>query len=200
MIRSLSKAALLVALACTPLMHAQNNPSQTPSVDFGRSTVQLNPAFVNAIQSFGAVITDLQGNPLQNNTITFKAVAGAIDLTTSAGEVEHTGGMLISVAGLVFRLQNVTLDTSNPNAPVITAAFIINDHFAGRQPLFNVQPPAGFVLPLAPQAGVLQVNGLVLTLAPAAATTLNNLFGAPILSPGLSIGTGNAYVVFAAAN
>jgi hypothetical protein len=200
MIRSLSKAALLVALSCTPLMHAQNNPSQTPSVDFGRSTVQLNSAFVNTLTSLGAVVTDLHGNPMQNNSFTLNAVAGAIDLTTSAGEIEHAGGLLISVAGTTLRIQNFTLDTSNPTAPVLSAAFIINDHFAGRTQLFNVQPPAGFSLPLVPQAGVLQVNGLSLTLNAAAATLLNNLFGAPVLSPGLPIGTGNVYVVLAAAN
>src|SRR5258705_9218521 len=99
--RSLSKAIVVFALACTPsLMHAQS-PSQTPSVDFGRTTVQLNSEFVNSIQVLGAVLTDLHNNPLQNNSFTVRATAGAIDLTTSAGEVEHTGGLLVNAAGSI---------------------------------------------------------------------------------------------------
>src|SRR5271168_410636 len=197
--RSLSKATLLLALACTPLVHAQT-PSQTPSVDFGRTTVQLSSGFVNSIQGLGAVITDLHNNPLQNNSFTFRAVAGALDLTTSAGEVEHSGGLLINAAGSTARIQNFTLDTSNPTGPVITAEFIFNDHFVSRMPLFNVQPPAGISLPFQLQSGVLQVNGLGLTLASATATALNTLFGAQVVQAGTNIGSANTYVVFSPSN
>ncbi len=197
--RSLSKAFLLLALACTPFVHAQT-PSQTPSVDFGRTTVQLSSSFVNSIQGLGAVITDLHNNPLQNNSFTFRAVAGALDLTTSAGEIEHSGGLAINAAGTPVRIQNFTLDTSNPTGPVITAAFIVNDHFVGRMALFNVQPPPGTSLPFQLQSGVLQVNGLALTLAPATATALNTLFGGQVVQAGSNIGTANMYVVFSPSN
>lgn len=197
--RSLSTAVILLALACTPVVQAQT-PSQTPSVDFGRTTVQLGSSFLNSIQGLGAVITDLRGNPLQNNAFTIRAVAGAFDLTNAAGEVEHTGGLLINAAGTVLRIQNLTLDTSNPSGPVITAEFIVSDHFVSRMALFNVQPPAGFSLPLQLQAGVLQVNGLVLTLAPATATALNTVFQAQVVQAGTNIGTANIYVVFSPSN
>jgi hypothetical protein len=197
--RSLSKAFLLLALACTPFVQAQT-PSQTPSVDFGRITVQLGPSFINSLQGLGAVITDLHNNPLQNNTFTFRAVAGAVDLTTSSGEVEHTGGLLINAAGTIMRIQNFTLDTTNPTSPVVTAEFIVNDHFVSRMALFNVQPPAGLSLPFQLQSGVLQVNGLVLTLAPATATAINTVLGGQFIQAGTSIGTANTYVVFSPSN
>jgi hypothetical protein len=196
----LSKTSLAMALACTaPIVLAQT-PSQTPSVDYGRTTVQLSSGFVDSLQGLGAVIADLHNNPLQNNAFTVRATAGAVDLTTSAGEIEHTGGLLVNAAGAIIRIQNFTIDTSNPTAPVITAEFIINDHFSSRIPLFNIQPPAGFSLPLQLTAGVLQENGLILTLAPATASALNVLFGAQVISAGINIGTANAYVVFAAQN
>ncbi len=196
----LSKASLAMALACTaPIVLAQT-PSQTPSVDYGRTTVQLNSGFVGSLQSLGAVVTDLQGNALQNNSVTVLATGGAVDLTTSAGDIEHTGGLRINVAGAVIRIQNFIIDTSNPTAPVITADFVANDHFTARIPLFNFQPPAGFSLPLHLTAGVLQENGLILTLAPATAATLNALFGAQVIPAGITIGTANVYVVFAAQN
>jgi hypothetical protein len=198
--RSLSKATLLFALACTPsLVHAQS-PSQTPSVDFGRTTVQLSSSFVNSIQGLGAVITDLHNNALQDNSFTVRATGGAVDLTTSAGEVQHTGGLLVNAAGTIIRIQNLTLDTSNPTSLVITAEYIVNDHFAARIPLFNVQPPAGLGLPFQLQAGVLQVNGLILSLAPATASTLNTIFGGQVVQAGTAIGTANTYVVFSPTN
>jgi hypothetical protein len=198
--RSLSKVVLLLALACMPLIVCAQTPSQTPSVDFGRTTVQLGSSFINSIQGLGAVITDLHNNPLQNNAITFRATAGALDLTTSAGEVEHTGGLLINAAGTILRIQNLTLDTSNPTAPIVTAEFIVNDHFVSRMALFNLQPPAGLTLPLQLQAGVLQINGLGLTLASATASAINTVLGGQYLQPGTPIGTANAYVVFSPVN
>ena len=198
--RFLSKATLLFALACTPsLVHAQS-PSQTPSVDFGRTTVQLSSSFLSSIEGLGAVITDLKNNPLQNNSFTVRATGGALDLTTSAGEIEHTGGLLVNAAGTIIRIQNFTLDTSNPTNIVITAEYIVNDHFASRIALFSVQPPAGLAPPFQLQSGVLQVNGLVLSLAPAAASTLNAIFGGPFVQAGTNIGTANAYVVFSPSN
>jgi len=198
--RSLSKATLLFALACTPtLVHAQS-PSQTPSVDFGRTTVQLGSSFVNSIAGLGAVITDLHNHALQDNSFTLRATGGAVDLTTSAGEVQHSGGLLVNAAGTIIRIQNFTLDTSNPTNLVITADYIVNDHFASRIALFNVQPPPNMGLPLAVQAGVLQVNGLILTLAPATASTLNTLFGGQVVQAGTNIGTANVYVVLSPNN
>ena len=197
---SLSKATLLFALACMPsLGHAQST-SQTPSVDFGRTTVQLGSSFLNSIQGLGAVITDLHNHALQDNSFTVRATGGAIDLTTSAGEVQHTGGFLVNAAGTIIRIQNFTFDTSNPTSLVITADFIVNDHFASRIALFNVQPPPTLTLPLQVQSGVLQVNGLVLTLAPATVSTLNAMFGGPVVQAGENIGTANVYVVFSPTN
>jgi hypothetical protein len=197
--RSLSKATLFLALACAPsIVLAQT--SQTPSVDFGRTTVQLSSSFVNSIQGLGAVITDLNNNALQNNAFTVRATGGALDLTTSAGEIEHRGGLLVNAAGTIIRIQNLTLDTSNPTNLLMTADFIVNDHFVSRLALFNVQPPAGFTLPLQTQSGVMQVNGLGLTLASATASAINTVMGGQYVAGGTPIGTANAYVVFSQTN
>jgi hypothetical protein len=198
--RSLSKAIFLLALACMPLLVHAQSPSQTPSVDFGRTTVQLSSSFVNSVQGLGAVITDLRNNPLQNNSFTVRATGGAFDLSTGAGEIQHTGGLLVNAAGSIIRIQNLTLDTSNPTNLVITADYVINDHFAARIALFNVQPPPGPTLPFQLQSGVLQVNGLVLTLAPATASTINALLGGQYVQAGSNIGSANVYLVFSPTN
>jgi hypothetical protein len=198
--RSLINATLILALACTPSIVLAQTSSQTPSVDFGRTTVQFGQSFINSVEGLGAVITDLHGNPLQNNAFTVRATGGALDLTSSAGEIEHTGGLLVNAAGTILRIQNFTIDTSNPTAPILTAAFIVNDHFVSRLALFNITPPAGFSLPLQPQSGVLQVNGLGLTLAPATASAINAVLGGQYLQAGTPIGTANLYAVFSPTN
>src|SRR5258705_9005735 len=146
--RSMSKAIFVFALACMPsLVHAQSQ-SQTPSVDFGRTTVQLSSTFVNAIQGLGAVITDLHNNPLQNNSFTVRATGGALDLTTSAGEVQHTGGLLVNAGGAVIRIQNLTIHTTNSTKLGFTADFVINDHFSFCISFFHLHTPPGLLLPL----------------------------------------------------
>jgi hypothetical protein len=198
--RFLSNAVVLFVLACAPSLLSAQTPSQTPSIDFGRTTIQLNPGFLNSVQALGASITDLHGNAIQNSSITFRATGGALDLTTSAGEVEHTGGLLINAAGTILRIQNLTFDSSNPAAPIVTAEFIVNDHFVARMALYNVQPPAGATLPLQPQNGVLQVNGLGLTLASATASAINAVLGGQYVQAGTPIGTANVYLVFSPVN
>jgi hypothetical protein len=198
--RFFSKAALVVALASIGTMVNAQTPSNTPSVQYGHTTVQLDPNFVNSLQGMGGVFTDTHGNPLQNNAFTLQAVAGVTDLSTAAGEVEHTGGVVINILGNIIRFQNLTIDVSDPYNPVMTAEYILNNHFVARIALFNIAPPPGFSLPFFPQSGALQVNGLILTLAPASATALDNLFGGPYLQAGASMGTANTYVMFSATN
>jgi hypothetical protein len=198
--RFFSKAALVVALASIGSMVNAQTPSNTPSVQYGTTTVQLDSNFVNSLQGMGAVLTDTHGVPLQNNAFTARAVAGVLDLTTCAGEIEHTGGLVINILGAVIRFQNLTIDVSNPYNPVMTAEYILNDHFVARMALFNIAPPAGFSLPFTLQSGSLQENGLILTLAPASASALDNLFGGPYLQAGMSMGTANSLVTFSAIN
>ena len=188
--RFFSKAAFVVAFASM----ASIGHAQVMSVNSGTTTVTLNAAFINSI---GAIITDLQGNPLQNNSIVFTGVAGALDLQTAAGEIEHKGGMIINAGGMVIRLENFTLDTHYPPTAVISAEFIMNGHYDFRLPLFTVQPPPGFMIPLTLlPSGALQQNNLILSIAPETAATFYALFGGPVIQPGQYAGTANSYIVF----
>jgi hypothetical protein len=187
--RFFTKTAFVVALASM----ASIGHAQIMSVSSGSTTVQLSTAFIN---SLGANVTDLQGNPLTNNTITFQAASGALDLSLAAGEVQHKGGIIINARGMQIRLENWTIDTSTPTASIISAEFVMNGHFDFRLPLFDVQPPPGFVIPLTLQSGALQINGLTLTIAPATEFALSALFGGPVVHTGASAGTANTSVVF----
>jgi hypothetical protein len=172
-------------------------PAQTRTLVYGRTTVQFNSSFMQTLTGLGAVVTDLNQNSLKNGAVTFVVKEGSIDLQNAAGEVTHSGGYMISAGGAVLRIQNLVLDTTNGNAPVITGLYVVNDKLVGRLPIFSVQPPAGITLPLTPQTGIEQINGFGLTLAPAAATAINGVFGAQVLQAGTGIGTADVYTVLA---
>lgn len=195
--RSILNKVVLVfaaAFACSTL-HAQS-----PSVVYGRTTLQLNSNFVNSFQGQGAVLTDLDFHPFLNNSVTFPAKGGAVDMGSAKGEVYHSGGILAVAGGNTIRIQDLVLDTSNPGAPLFTALVVVNTLVQGRMPLFNVQPPPGFSLPLPLQADILQENGLGLFLTSAMASEINNVFGGQVVQAGTYIGTANAYLLFSPTN
>ena len=182
-----------VAIAITVAFASATLHAQTPSVVYGRTTIQLN-----ADTFLGASVTYLGGNPFQNNAITFEATGGAFALATGAGEVEHKGGILVNASGTILRIQDFTLDTTNPAASVMTALFILNGHVLGRAAMFNVQGAPGTTVPFTLTSGTLQLNDLSLTLAPGGVAFLNQAFGAGSIKPGISVGTASSYIVFTA--
>ncbi len=194
LLRSLSIAVLMTGVSVAL-------PAQTKTIVYGRTTIS-NSAFLQYVASFNVTVTDLSGSPAQTNPVTFPVKEGAIDLRTGAGEVTTAGGYLLSGNGNSVRIQNFVLDATSPANPVITALFVVNDKLVGRQPLFQVKAPSGVSLPLQPQAGTEQIDGLTLTLTQAAATLLNNaiIITEPVLQTGEAAGTADVYTVLSPDN
>ena len=183
------------ALASSAVFAAAQNETQT--IVYGRTTVQFNAGFQQTLANLGATITDTNSAPLKNGSAIFTITEGAIDLKSAAGEVSHSGGYVVTIAGVSVKVLDLVLDTTTPTAPVITGLFVVNNAVLGRLPVFTVQIPSGFSLPLTPQNGVEQINGFGLLLAPGTANTFNTLFGAQVLQAGTSVGTANVYTVLA---
>src|ERR1700677_491457 len=190
----LSKAAFFLALGSMASIGQAQSP--TASVTGGTTTLQLNAAFVNGLRSLGATITDLHSNALVNNSVVLPAVTGAIDTLTLEGEVEHTFGVIINANGNIIRVENFTLDNTNPAAPSFTADFIFFSRFQGRFQVFNFERPNGVTA----SADLFQENGLTLTLAAPTVATMNALFGAQVLQTGTLVGTANVNTVLAPTN
>ncbi len=169
--------------------------AQARTIVYGRTNIQFSGSFQQGLASLGATVTDLSGNALKDGSTLFRATTGVIDLQTAVGEVVHAGGYIVSAGGTTITIQNLILDTTNPAGPVFTGVFSINSTVQGRFPVFSPQPPAGFSLPLQPQQGTAQINGFSLTLAPAAASIINGVFGAEVLPAGTAIGTADVYTV-----
>ncbi len=191
----LLKFAVAAALVSSA---ASLSAQQTSTIVYGRTTVQFGSAFQSTLSQLGAGITDLRGTDLHTTgTTTLVVKQGNIDLVTGIGEVEHNGGYIIPVAGHTFTFQSLTIDTTNVSAPVVTALLSIDNRLVGRIPLFLITTPEDFVLPLVPQNGIEQLNGLTLALSPQAAGAINGLFGVQAIPAGLSVGTANVYTVLA---
>ena len=185
-------ATILAVASSVTLLHAQARTAV-----FGRTEIQFSQNFTSFVGALGGSLSDLNLVTLPSSNLILPVTAGAFNPTTAIGEVEHASGFTICGGGKAIRLENLTVDTTNGMAPVVTAVFVFNNTVLGRMPLFNVQYPSGVTLPLQTNAGVLQVSGLKLSLAPIAAASLNSIFGITAIPAGLNAGTASVYVVFA---
>lgn len=188
----LTKVALAVSLALLPAaLHAQSQ-----DVAYGRLTVNFSSSFQSSVAAVGISVTDLNGNALVNGSTTFTGVGGALDVTTAAGELLHTGGYLLTFGSNKVELSSPVIDTTSTSSPVISVLVIVNSHIVSRMPLFTLAAPPGFVTPLPTSAGTVQLAGVLLSVAPQMATELNGLLGANVIPAGLAAGTETQYSVF----
>ena len=184
-----------VVLGMTSMLPAQ----QVQSIVSGRTSLELNSAFVQSVEALGANFADLGLSALQNGTVTFPIVSGSVDLNTVAGEVQHQGGLVIRADGEQIQLLDWTIDITGPT-PMMSALFVVNGSVMGRFPLFLVDPPVDLPLPLQVTGGVIAIKQASLFLSPTGASTLNAVFGlsgGEQLQPYVLIGNIDVYAVLA---
>lgn len=188
----LTKVAFAVSTALLPAaLHAQSQ-----DVAYGRLTVSFSSSFQSSVGAAGISVTDLNGNALLNGSTTFTGVGGALDVTTAAGELLHSGGYILTVGSNKVELSSPVIDTTNTSSPVISVLVIVNGSMMSRMPLFTLSAPPGFITPLPTSAGTVQLTGILLYVAPQMATELNSLLGANVIAAGLAAGTETQYSVF----
>ncbi len=188
------KLALALSVAAAPMMlHAQ-----AQDIAYGRLTINFDPTFIQNVQSIGISITDLNGNALVNNSLTMTSVGGSLDVTNGAGEVLHTGGIMLKIGSNVVRVENMVIDTTNSSTPEITGLYVINGKILGRIPVFTLSAPPGITVPLPVNAGTTSLNGIYINIAAATAMQLNTLIGGNAVPTGSNAGTETEYTVFVA--
>ncbi len=190
------KLALVLAVAGASVAA---DAQQTQNVVYGHTTVTMSQTFLDSLTRSGATLTDLNnGNMVTSSGNTFKAVGGALNTSSKAGEIMHSGGYLLSGAGQAVRVQDFVIDTTNTSHPVISALFVVNDRVYGRVVLFDLQATSSFVFTAMPGSGVANLSGISVTIDAAGASALNSIFGGPVTSAGTAVGTETEFVVFAA--
>jgi hypothetical protein len=188
---------LFVAVLATTLF-CLSAVAQTVVTQSGQTSVQLSSDFLNALQSLSVTPGVLNPTTLSSKgVVTFPITGGAVDAKTAKGQITHSGGLTLTAGGTTVAIENFTIDTTG-SGPVLYGIAAVNGSVAGVLPLFNLQLPAGFKLPLKPTAGVLvTLKGVGVTLTSTAANTLNSVFGVTAFQGGLNIGTATvqAFVV-----
>lgn len=156
---------------------------------FGTTNVNLSSGFLNALQTLNVTPGVIFPTQLIGTQVNFPVIGGAIDLDTALGNIEHSGGLILTAGKTVLGIQNFTIDTTG-KTPVITGLAVLNGAVVGRITLFDLVLPSSLKLPLQEYFGsVLYLNGVTVNLDPGAATTLNQIFGTNAFKGGINIGT-----------
>ncbi len=175
-------AMLSLTLAISP---AWAGP--TVQLNGGKTTVELSPDFVNALVSLGVTPAATKPGVLRLNkgTVSFPIPGGALDAQSLAGDIFHTGGLVLSVPGTTVNLLNFVISTTS--APVLNGIASVNGDVVDRIPLFDLDLTDAIVD--ASRANRLTVSNVGVTLNAIAAATLNDVFGTDAFEEGFPIGT-----------
>ena len=182
--RSRMIICVMAALALAGTAFAQ----QTKVVESGQTTVVLSGDFLNALKTLIITPSVISPTQLNGTTVNFPITSGAVDLSTGAANIVHSGGLTLSSSTTVVSMENFIIDTvSKP--PVITGLVVTNGTLVGRINLFDIG--AGpLPLPLTlDQSVLLNIPNVPLTLDAAAATALNQALKTNAFAAGFTIGT-----------
>lgn len=181
-------ATLIAAGALTVALPAVAQNSQT--LYAGVTGVHFSSTFNDALKALNVRVGIIGPTMIENGSAWFPVVAGAIDLDTASGNILHSGGLklIASNGSTQVHLESFIIDTTS-GKPVITGIVVANGKLVGRLPLFDLQLPVGFSLPLKTQGKQLNLTGVGVVLSAEAASALNGVFHVSAFTPGLSIGT-----------
>jgi hypothetical protein len=184
--KKLFLAAHVLAAAFT-LLATSANAQDICVVNGGRSTVRLDLGLIFTLAESNIGLTGTDTSQRTLGFINFPITSGAISLDTSAGQILHSGGMILTSGTTAVTLDSLIVDTLSDN-PFVTALVEINGNFVGRVKLFDFVLPSGLTLPIVPNQGAFSLSGVQLTLDDEAATALNQAFGSKAFAPGAEFG------------
>jgi len=161
----------------------------TDATDHGITSVTLAPSFLSALESLGvkpgAVAPGRVVHRHGNTVAAFPITAGAIDLGAVKGEIDHAGGLSLSAGTNQVELTGFAIEVYPNAASVLTGLVTVDGSFVGRLPLFDLSLANAA---LSKHEERLAIQDVAISLDPAAATALSNVFHASVPA-GLPIGT-----------
>ncbi len=178
-------AVVLSMMLAATVAQAQN----TEAIQGGNTKVTFASGLAATLTGLGVTVTPSGLAEHRRGIFNFAATTGAIDLDTGLFEILHGGGLTFTSGTNKVEFLEFLADNSG-GPTVVTALVVTNGTLVGRAPLFDLALPAP-TLPLVPDKSVLHIDGIGVTLDPAAATTLNTAFSSTGFTGGLSIGTAN---------
>lgn len=191
--KKLPLAAYVLALAFT-LYAASAQAQGISAVNGGRSTIALNLSFVTTLADAGLGLTGADASQRAAGFITFPITSGAINVGTAAGQILHSGGIVLNSPTTTVTLDCLIVDTLGANA-FVTALVEVNGTFIGRVKLFDFVLPRPGILPNVSSHGIFNISGAQLTLDDEAANALNIAFGSKAFVPGTEVGDWQSMVL-----
>ncbi len=174
----MKKSFQVLCLAASAFLATAGLSAQTYNVTYGRTTVTVDPNLLASFKNY-FTLTDLQGRSLSSPLI-LKVLAGTLTTSDGTAEIIHTGGLLGVANGTSVQIQDLILDTTNANSPVVTAMIVANGGRIGRTPVFNVSVPSSGAATVQNSA-VLQ-TGYAFRLTPQIVSLVNQLTGVPLVA------------------
>jgi hypothetical protein len=99
-------AALVSMLAIAPLASAASDP-----ISSGSTTLTINNGFSKKAKNGGIKITAVKPSKMKGAKATFAVTGGAIEPTTGAGTVTHSGGLKVTWGKKSVTVKNLRIDT-----------------------------------------------------------------------------------------
>ena len=191
--KKLSLAAFVLVVAFT--LYAASAQAQGISVvNGGRSMISLNLGLVNLLADNGIGMTGSDTSQRTSGFITFPITSGAINLDTSAGQILHSGGIVLKSSTTTVTLDCLIVDTLGADS-FVTALVEVNGGFIGRVKLFDFALPGGKAIPNVSSQGIFSLSGAPLTLDEEAANALSVAFGSKALPSGIVAGDWQSMVL-----
>lgn len=108
--------SLAGALLCVLPALAVAEKQTTVTVTGGVTQVKLSDGFLSALSSLGVDAGTVEPTRIYDGTATFPITGGAVDLTTAAGNIIHSGGLILKTPDTAVRLESFIIDTTGKDS------------------------------------------------------------------------------------
>lgn len=170
-----------LAIAATALVAAPSALGADAVLErSGQTQLTLDRATAKVLTANGVSVAPIRPAGPRGGTIAFPVTGGQIDdLSTGAGRITHSGGLVFRAHGTAVRLTDFTVVVGK-------RSFLTAKVGAKRLPILNLNVSRAKV-------GItggrnITVSGVTTTLTPQAATALNRAFGVRLFSRTISVG------------
>ncbi len=146
----------------------------------GQTQLTLDRATAKVLTANGVSVAPIRPAGPRGGTIAFPVTGGQIDdLSTGAGRITHSGGLVFRAGGTAVRLTDFTVVVGK-------RSFLTAKVGTKRLPILNLNVSKAKVGITAGRN--ITVGGVTTTLTPQAATALNRAFGVRLFSRKISVG------------
>jgi hypothetical protein len=192
MLKNAFAMSLAGALLCVLPALAVAEIQTTVTVTGGVTQVKLSDGFLSALSSLRVDAGTVEPTRIYEGTAAFPITGGAVDLTTAAGNIIHSGGLILETPKTRVRLESFIIDTTG-KTPELTGLVVVNGTLVGRLVLFNLILPPGFSVPLKTEGPLLNLKDVKVELSSTAAGALNSVFDVKAFTAGFDIGTADVF-------